>query len=106
MDMNKLLAAISYFSIFFAGILFPLIVWIVSSERFVKEHAKKAFLSHLFPLIPVPFIIYTAISGMIGGQPEVPVLFFVSIIAVAVIGVIVTIWNIVKGIQVLSTEVH
>lgn len=106
METNKILAALSYFSIFFAGILFPLIVWIVSGDKFTKGHAKKAFLSHLAILIPVPFIVFTAIFEIAGGQTDIPVMFFISIFAMALVSIIVTIWNIVKGIQVLSKETY
>ena len=40
----KLMAALSYISYFFLPVIFPLIVWIVASNRpFVKKHAKRAF---------------------------------------------------------------
>lgn len=104
METNKVLSALSYFSIFFAGIIFPLVVWLVASDKVVKSHAKRAFLSHLIMLIPIPFIVFSAIFDLAANQTEVPVIFIISIISTVVISFIVLIWNIIKGIQVLSKE--
>lgn len=104
METNKILSALSYFSIFFAGVLFPLIVFLISADKTVKSHAKKALVSHLIPLIPVPFIVFSAIFGIAEVQTEIPVVFITSMIAMVILSVIVVIWNIVKGIQVLSKE--
>ncbi|MDQ0157043.1 DUF4870 domain-containing protein [Robertmurraya andreesenii] len=104
MDTNKVLSALSYFSIFFAGIIFPLIVWLVASDKVVKGHAKKAFFSHIITLIPVPIIIFSVIFDIVGGYSDVPVMFFISIIVTVILSLIVLIWNIVKGIQVLTKE--
>lgn len=104
MESRKILSALSYFSIFFAGVIFPLIVWIVSVDKVAKGHAKKAFISHLILLIPTPILVFTAIYHMAGNQTEFPIMFFISIIAIVILSIIVAIWNIVKGIQVLSKE--
>lgn len=103
METNKVLSALSYFSIFFAGILFPLIVWLVSSDKETKVHGKKAFLSHIILILPVPFIISSAIIfEMTGSQSEIPVMFIISVITSIVLSLIVVIWNLVRGIQVLN----
>lgn len=104
METNKILSALSYFSIFFAGVLFPLIVYFISTDKVVKSHAKKALFSHLIPLIPVPFIIFSAIFGFAQFETGVPVIFITSMIVLIILSLIVLIWNIVKGIQVLSKE--
>jgi hypothetical protein len=96
---------LSYFSIFFAGFLFPLIVFLISENKEVKSHAKKALFSHLIPIIPVPFIVITAIVQTLRspyGEPSI--LFFVGVGLTVILSLIVLIWNIVKGIQVLSKE--
>lgn len=51
MKNEKILGALSYFSIFFAPFLFPLVVWFVVDNREVKRHAKLALISHLVPVI-------------------------------------------------------
>ncbi|MEQ2528802.1 DUF4870 domain-containing protein [Bacillaceae bacterium CLA-AA-H227] len=105
MDSNKILAALSYFSIFFAGIIVPIVVLCVSGDKEVKHHAKKALISHLLLLIPVPIIIFAAFADIIGiHQGEVPIMLFVGFIISIILSIVIFIWNIVKGIQVLSKE--
>lgn len=103
METNKILSALSYFSVFFAGFLFPLIVFLVTNDKEVKGHAKRALFSHLLPLIPVPVIIFTAVYDIVGtptGEPSI--LFFICVGLTVILSLIVVIWNIVKGIQVLA----
>ena len=61
----KLMAALSYISYFFLPVIFPLIVWIVASDRpFVKKHAKRAFWSQLLPAIcALVFLIVISVGG-------------------------------------------
>lgn len=49
MKENKLLSALSYWSIFFAPILFPILVWILGNES-TALHAKKRYGRILFLL--------------------------------------------------------
>lgn len=100
MDTKKILSSLSYFSLFFAGFVFPLIVFLVSDDQEVKGHAKKALFSHLIPLILVPFIIFGALMDVSNGS-EFPMLFIIMIIIFSIISFIIAIWNIVKGIKVL-----
>lgn len=106
METGKVLSALSYFSIFFAAIILPLIVWIVAEDMMAKEHAKKAFFSHLILLIPIPLIVFTAIFELSGNLESIPIMFIISIIGTVVLSLIVMVWNIVKGIQVLSGSIH
>ena len=98
MDTNRLISSLCYFSIFFAGFIFPIAVYFIVDHHEVKEHAKKSFLSHLIPLVSIPifFLLFLFPNGE--GQ------FFFVIIMFIVFGLInlaVIIWNVVKGIQVL-----
>jgi len=105
MESNKILSALSYFSIFFAGIIVPIVMLCVSGDKEVKSHAKKALISHLIPLIPVPFIIIAALTDVLAlHQGDLPILFFISIAISIILSLVIMIWNIVKGIQVLSKE--
>jgi drug/metabolite transporter (DMT)-like permease len=104
METKKILAALGYFSTFFAAVLFPLIIFLASDDRAVKVHAKKALLSQLILLIPIPFLIFSAIHEMTGNQSDPPILFITCIIVTIILSIIVAIWNIVKGIQVLSKD--
>lgn len=51
---TRIINALSYFSIFFLPVLFPLIVWVIartSVERSIVANARKAFWSQLFPAL-------------------------------------------------------
>lgn len=50
MNGNKLLSAFSYWSIFFAPLLFPIIVWIFGDSE-TKAHAKKLYGHILFQVL-------------------------------------------------------
>ncbi|WP_080873537.1 DUF4870 domain-containing protein [Oceanobacillus timonensis] len=107
MEGNKLLSSLCYFSIFFAPFLFPILVWIFGNEE-TKAHAKKALWTHLIPIIAIIIagsIIVLIRVGQIGqGNPD-GMLLITTMIAIAVcfiIDIYYFIWNIVKGIKVLS----
>jgi hypothetical protein len=105
MDMKRVLSAFCYFSILFAGILFPLVAYFASEDLEVKQHAKSALLSHLIPLIPLPLILLSVYYEITMGTGEFPVLVIISGILMAVVGFIVLIWNLVKGIKVLNIKI-
>ncbi len=104
MDTKKILSALCYFSIMFAGILFPLVAYFASDDGDVKFHAKKALLSHLIPLIPLPLILIAVLIDFNGGTGEFPVFLFSSAILMVILSFIVLVWNLVKGIKVLNTN--
>lgn len=93
--MRQLLSSLSYFSIFFAPFILPIIVWIVSNDAYVAKHAKRALLSHAFPFIAAVILIIMAIgAGSFGA-----VLGYVVLFGIIYFGAFV--YNIVQGIQVL-----
>lgn len=104
MDTDKILSALSYFSIFFAGFIFPLILFFTTGSETVKEHAKKALLSHIIPMLSLPLII----SGLfldpvlVSGANEIPFFFLTAVLLSLVLSLIVVIWNIIKGIKVFT----
>ncbi|MEH6992658.1 DUF4870 domain-containing protein [Neobacillus drentensis] len=105
MDTRKVLSGLCYFSIFFAGILFPLVVMLASGDDVTKSHAKKAFLSHLIPLIPVPLLIFAIFSDLNAiNNDAIPVFTLVSAGILILISLIVTIWNVIKGVKALMME--
>lgn len=100
METNRLVSSLCYFSIFFAGFIFPIAVYFIVDNPEVKQHAKKALLSHLIPVITIPVIIFPLIFT--GGEPTL--LAFGGIMMFVIIGAInlgILIWNVVKGIKVL-----
>lgn len=100
----KLMAALSYISYFFLPVIFPLIVWIVASDRpFVKKHAKRAFLSQLFPVLWV--LILAIVIGLVGAFTSTSFSWgWLSITLIAITCLIVLIsliYNVVYAIRVL-----
>lgn len=112
MDNNKVLSALSYFSVLFAPFLVPIIIFFVTRDEEVKYHAKKSLISHIIPLIlmvilfisiivtVVPFsysmsITYEEPSFWMTSGPILLILLYI------IVYMIVLIWNIVQGIKVL-----
>jgi len=106
MDANKVLASLCYFSIFFAGFIFPIIVYFVSDNDHVKQHAKKAFISHLIPFLTALGVIICGFAlGMFTNGAfldAIPGIIFIGFILVGIANLIIVIWNIIKGITVLK----
>lgn len=93
--MRQLLSALSYFSIFFAPFIFPIIVWIASRDPYVAKHSKRALISHILPFIAaVPLLILT-----FGANHAGSVLGYILLFVIIYFGTFI--YNIVKGIQVL-----
>jgi uncharacterized membrane protein len=85
-------------------------LYFVTNDRYVKDHAKAALLSHLIPIVcGIVAFIGAIASGFIGWNTAGPegagigsmiglfLLFGVS----ALVSLIVTIWNVYKSIKVL-----
>ncbi|WP_462411011.1 DUF4870 domain-containing protein [Neobacillus sp. Marseille-QA0830] len=104
MDSRKILSSLCYFSIFFAGFIFPLVVLLASNDVITKQHAKKSLLSHLIPLFCLPLIALIFIFEFVGLGNDIPVFSIISMAALGIISLIVVIWNIVKGVKVLLSE--
>ncbi|MGJ7920230.1 DUF4870 domain-containing protein [Neobacillus sp. LXY-4] len=104
MEQEKILSALSYFSVFFFGGIFPLIIYFASGNEEVKRHSKRAFFSHIVPLITVPFVIWSIVLGLTGHQATVPYVIVPTLIVCFILDLVVFIWNIVQGIKVLKLE--
>jgi hypothetical protein len=100
-DTNKLISALCYFSVFFAGFILPIAVYFIVHDEEVKRHAKHAFVSHLIPLITIPIFI---LGGVMSGAVDVAgVVIVLGFIVTFVVNIAVVVWNVVKGIQVLKS---
>ena len=51
MTNQKLVSSLCYFSVFFFPLLLPFVIYLVTDEQEVKNHARRAFISHLIPVI-------------------------------------------------------
>lgn len=115
LDNNRVLSALCYFSIFFAGFILPLIVYFVATDQEVKRHAKRAFISHLLLIIPtiIGVILFIAVIAINPFAPSMnsiessangtvlAISWIVFIILEAVLSLVVFIWNIIQGVKVL-----
>ena len=100
MNGNKVLSSLSYFSIFFAPFLLPIIIYIVG-ERDVRDHAKRAFFSHIIPVIVIfGGVIFSGVLG-IGGFEHFTIGMILAYVVGGLLSIYFFIWNIVKGVQVL-----
>lgn len=90
----KIFASLSYFSIFFAGFIFPLVVYFVVPDEEVKHHAKKALISHILPFVTFLFIIIGVLSGSPGSAIGAGIFFII-------INIVIVIWNVIQGIWIL-----
>lgn len=107
MQDNRVLNALSYFSVIFAPFLVPLIIWILGKDDDVKYHAKRAFLSHIVPTILIIILAIVVFFGFIAeanmnGTGDTTAIGMVFGMAVCgLVYFIAFIWNIVQGIKVL-----
>lgn len=101
MEKEKLLSALCYFSLFFAPFLLPIVVFILTDSIAVKGHAKAALLSHLFPVITIGIFIFALFSGFYLPEWNFFLVFWGFAILFGTINLLVTVWNVVRGIRVL-----
>ncbi|MBO1626098.1 DUF4870 domain-containing protein [Bacillus arachidis] len=103
MKGNNILSSLSYFSIFFAPILVPIIIYFIA-EKEVKYHAKKALWTHLIPCVTV--IIGLALTGVVQfsilSENAVGIALLGTVAIAFILSIYYFIWNIVKGIKVLK----
>jgi len=95
MSVEKVMSSLCYFSVFFAPFLFPIIVYFVVRDEEVSYHAKRSIVSHLLPFLTI-ILALLAVFVM-----DVGVVIILGFILFSLLNVVVFIWNIVKGIQVL-----
>ncbi|MFP5162965.1 DUF4870 domain-containing protein [Staphylococcus equorum] len=100
---ERLLSALSYFSVFFAPLIFPIVIWVLADKP-VSIHAKKSLLYHILPYILI--VIGSAIlgySGMVSSTAVSVILLLIGFIAL--IGAIYfIIYNLYCGIKILIND--
>ncbi|MDO6657876.1 DUF4870 domain-containing protein [Anaerobacillus sp. 1_MG-2023] len=95
MSVEKVMSSLCYFSVFFAPFLFPIIVYFVVKDEEVSYHAKRSIFSHLLPFLTILLALVAVFMMDIG------VVIILGFLLFSLLNVIVFVWNIVKGIQVL-----
>lgn len=103
MSADRILASLSYFSLFFAPFLFPIIVYFLTDGE-TKRHARNAFISHIIPFI---ILISGIIFAFVVGFGDIDFASITLILAIALFGIITFIlyvWNVFMGIKVLISK--
>lgn len=100
---EKILSALSYFSVFFAPVIFPVIVWILADKP-VSTHAKKSLLFHLLPYILI--VISSVILGTTGSVTNQFLYVILMILAAlgAFLAIYFVIYNLLCGIKILLKD--
>ncbi|WP_057741799.1 DUF4870 domain-containing protein [Limosilactobacillus secaliphilus] len=104
---EKILCCLSYLSILFLPVVFPLIVWIVAMNHgdAVTYHAKRAFWSQIFPAlyILVALIIYfiAGATGMSAIRNAGGWLFGILLVLALLISLLLYIYNLAMAVRVL-----
>lgn len=104
---EKILCCLSYLSILFLPVIFPLIVWIVATNHgdAVTYHAKRAFWSQVFPAIYVfaSLIIYlvAGATGMAAIRNAGGWLFGILLVLALLISLLLYIYNLAMAVRVL-----
>ncbi|MBC1551424.1 DUF4870 domain-containing protein [Listeria booriae] len=106
MKDQKILNALSYFSLFFAPIIVPVAIWIFSATENTKHHAKVALFTHILPTIGgfaslflVSFVGVSTNSSNVTGIVGLGLL-----VAIGIMIVVLAIFNIIRGIQALVAK--
>ncbi|PTF03969.1 hypothetical protein BUY45_06175 [Staphylococcus devriesei] len=100
LSSNKILSSLCYFSVFFAPFLFPIVIWIISSE-YTAHNAKKALAYHALPYICLILaIIIFGTNNTISNSLMFNIMFFIAIILILA-SIFYVIKNIYMGIKVL-----
>ncbi|HJA74485.1 DUF4870 domain-containing protein [Limosilactobacillus pontis] len=102
---TRIVNALSYLSILFLPVIFPLIVWIVaraSDDPTISKNARKAFWSQLFPLLYVIFAILTmSIASLYQATFHAGALFGILLTFALLIALLLFIYNIAMAVKML-----
>ncbi|MBC2183533.1 DUF4870 domain-containing protein [Listeria sp. FSL L7-0233] len=108
MNDHRILNALSYFSILFAPIIVPVLIWIFAKSEEVSHHAKVALLTHIIPTI-AGFLSFSSlfVTALLNGGIFTGMSFFLTgslfiFTLIAVVGLFI--YNIVRGIQMLCAK--
>lgn len=102
---TRIVNALSYLSILFLPVIFPLIVWVVaraSDDPSITHNARKAFWSQIFPLLYAIFaILVLSISSLYSATFHAGALFGVLLSLALLIALLLFIYNIAMAIKML-----
>lgn len=110
---KKLVSSLCYFSVFIFPLLLPFVIYLVIDDNDVKNHAKRALISHLIPVILLiagiiifsfsMFSIDRRMSTIIsGGFDFWSVAPFIFTLLYSLLFIIILIWNVFQGVKMLK----
>ncbi|MBD7894811.1 DUF4870 domain-containing protein [Limosilactobacillus sp. Sa3CUN2] len=101
---KRIIGALSYLSILFLPVIFPLIVWIVAGPEnpWVKKQAKVAFWTQIFPLIYIIFsLLFISVAAWHSMVVNLGAFSGVLLTFALLIALILYIYNIAMAVKVL-----
>ncbi|MBY7141545.1 DUF4870 domain-containing protein [Virgibacillus sp. NKC19-3] len=102
---NNVLASLNYFGIFFAPFLFPLVMMLVTKDDKVRFHAKRAILSHSLILIIIIVVMgLSTIFYLFHPAKLTAGVLVIGYLVASVISVILFIWNVVQGVEAVTSN--
>lgn len=110
---KKLVSALCYFSVFIFPLLLPFVIYLVIDDNEIKNHAKRALISHLIPVILLiagviifsfsMFTIDKRMSTIIsGGFDFWSVAPFIYTLLYSLLFIVILIWNVFQGVKLLK----
>lgn len=107
MTQNRVINALSYLSILFLPVLFPLIVWLLtSSNPEAHRAAGRAFWLHLLPtILGIAMLVILGVSGIY--MDNLANSGWIAIVLLAIFGLVAVasyLWSIIRGIQYLVAD--
>ncbi|GEQ06503.1 DUF4870 domain-containing protein [Staphylococcus gallinarum] len=104
---NHVLASISYFSLFFAPIIVPIIVWIFADKP-TSQHASKSLVYHIITYLGPIIALLTGSFGISLMQNATNNWITIIVIIIACLLAFATVWytikNVYRGVSVLTSE--
>ncbi|MGM9892510.1 hypothetical protein [Limosilactobacillus sp.] len=103
---TRIVNALSYLSIFFLPVIFPLIVWVISqasdNQTSIKSNARKAFGTQVFPLVYVIFaLLVYSINSLQQFTTHAGALFGLLLTLALLIALLLFIYNVAMGVKML-----
>ncbi|MCG7337937.1 hypothetical protein MHZ36_01415 [Staphylococcus sp. ACRSN] len=104
---NRVLASISYFSLFFAPIIVPIVIWIFADKP-ASQHASKSLVYHIITYSGPIIALVTGSLGMSLMQNTSNNWITIIAIAIACLLAFATLWytikNVYRGVSVLTSK--
>lgn len=103
---TRVINALSYFSIFFLPVIFPLVVWVIArasdNPSTVAGNARKAFWTQIFPLLYIIFaILVYSVNAFQDFTIHSGALFGILLTFALLIALLLFVYNVAMGVKML-----